>query len=53
MQLPAAGFVPREKDPRVGFFSQDFQDFSQPFDKPLTRYLIARWRLEKKIQTPR
>ncbi len=29
MQLPAEGFEPREKDPRVGFFSQDFQDFSR------------------------
>jgi hypothetical protein len=48
LQLPAPGFEPREKDPRVGFFSQDFQDFSQNFDKPLNRYLIARWRLEKK-----
>jgi hypothetical protein len=46
--LPEAGFVPRESDPRVGFFGETFQDFSQPYDRPLTRKLIARWRLQKK-----
>jgi len=46
--LPAPGFQPREADPRVGFFGVNFQDFSQPFDKPLDRMWIARWRLEKK-----
>lgn len=46
--LPAAGYEPREQDPRVGFAAVSFQDFSQPFDRPLTRYLIHRWRLQKK-----
>jgi Met-zincin/Domain of unknown function (DUF5117) len=46
--LPEPGFEPREQDPRVGFFNVDFEDFSQPFDRPLQRYLIARWRLQKK-----
>jgi len=46
--LPAAGFEPREQDLRVGFFSSDFQDFSQPYDRPITRHLINRWRLQKK-----
>ncbi len=46
--LPPAGYEPREQDPRVGFSSVTFQDFSQPYDRPLTRYLISRWRLEKK-----
>src|SRR5579864_5216117 len=46
--LPEAGFEPRESDPRVGFFGETFQDFSQPYDRPLTRRFIARWRLQKK-----
>jgi hypothetical protein len=46
--LPEPGFEPREGDPRVGFFGQSFQDFSQPYDRRLTRRFIARWRLQKK-----
>jgi hypothetical protein len=46
--LPAPGYEPLEQDPRVGFSSVSFQDFSQPYDRPLTRYLVNRWRLQKK-----
>jgi hypothetical protein len=46
--LPAAGYQPLEQDPRVGFGSTSFQDFSQPYDQPLTRYFVNRWRLQKK-----
>ena len=46
--LPEPGFEPREQDPRVGFFGPSFQDFSQPYDRPLTRFLTSRWRLQKK-----
>jgi Met-zincin/Domain of unknown function (DUF5117) len=46
--MPAPGYEPREQDPRVGFSSGSFQDFSQPYDRPLTRYLVNRWRLQKK-----
>ena len=46
--LPETGYTTRESDPRVGFFGERFQDFSQPFDKPLSREYIARWRLQKK-----
>jgi hypothetical protein len=46
--LPPPGYEPREADPRVGFFGPRFQDFSRPFDQPLDRYLISRWRLQKK-----
>jgi hypothetical protein len=46
--LPVPGFESREQDPRVGFISVSFQDFSQPYDQPLTRYLANRWRLQKK-----
>ena len=46
--MPAPGYEPREQDLRVGFSSGSFQDFSQPYDRPLTRYLVNRWRLQKK-----
>ncbi|MGH9524114.1 MAG: zinc-dependent metalloprotease [Terriglobales bacterium] len=46
--LPAPGFEPRERDFRVGYFGPEFDDFSQPYDKPLERGFIARWRLQKK-----
>ena len=46
--LPPPGFEPRESDPRVGFIPVPFQDFSQPFDRPLERSFIERWRLIKK-----
>ena len=46
--LPEPGYEAREQDPRVGFFNVDFDDFSQPYNRPLQRYLIARWRLQKK-----
>jgi len=46
--LPSPGFTSREHDVRVGFFGEDFQDFSQPFDRSIQRTLISRWRLEKK-----
>ena len=46
--LPEPGYEPREADPRVGFGTMDFDDFSQPFDQPLTRHLVRRWRLQKK-----
>jgi len=51
VQLPAPGYEPRQSDPRVGFFGREFQDFSQPFDEPLNRQWISRWRLEKKDPT--
>jgi uncharacterized protein DUF4953/uncharacterized protein DUF5117 len=46
--MPAPGYQPLEQDPRVGFSSTSLQDFSQPYDHPLTRYLVNRWRLQKK-----
>ena len=46
--MPAPGYQPLEQDPRVGFSSTSLQDFSQPYDQPLTRYLAQRWRLQKK-----
>jgi hypothetical protein len=46
--LPEAGYTPREADPRVGFFGEEFKDFSQVYNQSLDREYIARWRLEKK-----
>lgn len=46
--LPAPGYEPRESDPRVGFFGARFDDYSQPFNRPLQREFISRWRLQKK-----
>jgi hypothetical protein len=51
LPLPEPGYEVREQDPRVGFFGVNFQDFSQPYDRSLTRYLISRWRLQKKDPT--
>lgn len=48
VELPPPGFTPREFDPRVGYFTSSFEDFSQPYDKPLMRHVIERWRLVKK-----
>ncbi|HUJ96024.1 MAG TPA: zinc-dependent metalloprotease [Terriglobales bacterium] len=49
--LPENGYEVREQDPRVGFFTADFDDFSQPYNRPLRRYLACRWRLQKKDPT--
>jgi hypothetical protein len=46
--LPEPGFNVRERDPRIGFLSLHFKDFAQPYDQPLERAYIERWRLEKK-----
>src|SRR5262249_46879316 len=51
LALPDPGYVAREYDPRVGFFGESFQDFSQPYNQPLERKYIARCRLEKKDPT--
>lgn len=46
--LPGPGYQPRMQDPRAGYFSTDFMDFSAPVDQPVTKRYIARHRLEKK-----
>src|SRR5262249_49731685 len=48
LALPEQGYEIREQDPRVVFFATSFQDFSQPYDRPLNRYFVNRWRLQKK-----
>ncbi|MBX7134070.1 MAG: zinc-dependent metalloprotease [Fimbriimonadaceae bacterium] len=46
--LPMDGYVPRLFDPRVGYFTADYQDFNDPthFDNQVRN--ILRWRLQKK-----
>ncbi len=46
--LPGPGYQPRLQDPRTGFFSVDFMDFSAPVDQPVMKRYIARHRLEKR-----
>jgi hypothetical protein len=48
LALPSPGYDSLEQDLRVGFISLSFKDFSQPYNRPLTRYLVNRWRLQKK-----
>jgi len=46
--LPEPGFVPREYDPRAGYFDFTWNDYSAPFPEPLTRRFITRHRLAKR-----
>ncbi|HZS53977.1 MAG TPA: zinc-dependent metalloprotease [Bryobacteraceae bacterium] len=46
--LPEPGYKPRLQDPRAGYFSTEFMDFSAPIDRPVMTRYIARHRLEKK-----
>lgn len=48
LALPAPGYQPRITDPRVGFFGEQFDDFSQPYKDSLHQNYIDRWRLEKR-----
>ena len=51
LPLPQPGYQPRAADERVGYFGEQFLDFSQSYKDPLDRHYIARWRLEKKDPT--
>lgn len=46
--LPDNQYKPRVFDPRAGFGSIAFMDFTTPIDEPITKRYIARHRLEKK-----
>jgi hypothetical protein len=46
--LPEPGFTPRAFDPRAGFFSVSYLDFTAPLASDQTIQLIARHRLEAK-----
>lgn len=52
LALPPDGYQPRIADPRVGFFGEQFDDFSRSYKETLTQNFIDRWRLEKKDPKP-
>ncbi|GAA0881192.1 zinc-dependent metalloprotease [Algoriphagus jejuensis] len=47
IELPEL-YAMREFDPRGGFFSISYQDYTTPIDEPLIKRFISRHRLEKK-----
>jgi len=48
IRLPDDDYEPRKWDPRSGYGSMSYMDFSVPIDRELTRRFIRRHRLEKK-----
>jgi hypothetical protein len=47
VELPGSGFVPREYDPRSGFFGIAFYDFATPIGEPLVKRYMARHRVSR------
>lgn len=47
VELPDAGYKPRDFDPRSGYFGPDFQDRSAPLGTPMEKRFIGRHRLAK------
>lgn len=48
VQLPDAGYRPRDYDPRAGYFSVSYLDFSSPVGDPLRKRWIVRHPLQKR-----
>jgi Met-zincin/Domain of unknown function (DUF5117) len=48
IELPQAGYTPRRADPRAGYFSVDYRDYSAPLGEPMEQRMIVRHRLQKK-----
>jgi len=48
VELPGPGFTPRRFDPRAGFFTLSYRDYSAPLGSPLDQQFILRHRLIKK-----
>jgi Met-zincin/Domain of unknown function (DUF5117) len=48
IELPGPGYTPRRNDPRSGFFSVDYRDYSAPLGEPMDQHLLVRHRLQKK-----
>lgn len=51
IELPDDNYEPREFDPRAGFGSISYMDFTTPISEPIVKRFIARHRLEKKDPT--
>jgi hypothetical protein len=48
VELPPAGFKPRENDPRAGYFGIQYMDFATPISDPVAKHYIDHHRLQKK-----
>lgn len=48
VQLPDSDYTPRAFDPRSGYGSFSYQDYSAPISEPLTQRFIPRHRLKKR-----
>jgi hypothetical protein len=48
VNLPEPGYVPREFDPRAGFFGITFMDYATQVQEPIRKRWICRHRLQKK-----
>lgn len=48
VQLPSDNYEPRKFDPRAGYFSTSYQDYSTPIGQSLEKRFITRHRLKKK-----
>jgi hypothetical protein len=46
VELPT-GYVPREADPRAGYFGISYMDYATPLGQPMVKRYISRHRLEK------
>lgn len=51
VQLPDNNFQPRAFDPRAGYFTNSYFDYSTPVAEPIQKQFIARHRLTKKDPT--
>jgi hypothetical protein len=49
VELPGPGYKPREYDPRAGFFSISFYDFSTPLGARLQKRLMSRHRMQEPL----
>jgi hypothetical protein len=48
IRLPAPGFTPRRFNPRAGYFSSGYRDYTAPLGEPLDQRFITRHRLIRK-----
>ena len=48
VKLPDDNYIPRNFDPRAGFFGISYQDYATPIHEDITKRYIARHRLRKK-----
>lgn len=49
VQLPDAGYQPRQWDPRAGYWNTSYLDYAAGLDESVEKRLIGRHRLQKKI----